>query len=377
MAPLLHHLRELLYLRHLLDVEGNRPREPRRWPTVRSLLAVALTLCIAAGARAEPQIFNIYDFEFENGSVLPELRVAYETHGRLNAARDNAILLVHDASGDRHSFEAMIGPGLTFDTDKNFVITVDAIGGGDSSSPKDGLGQDFPRYTIRDMMRAQHALVTRGLELTSLHAVGGSSMGSFVSLEWGIGHPEIVRSLILLAPSPKAEPNFQLVVDLMTAVIALDPQWQGGRYAHNPTEGLRLAGMLYYPWVVSGSYLGRLPAKRLAAEPEDSARAFANWDANSLVLRYAASRAHDVSAPFGGDMAAALAQITAPTLILPCASDRLLGIDGARRMRDGVKRPSYAEIPSDLGHRAARPAAGTPEGEFIDRQIRAFLASVK
>jgi homoserine O-acetyltransferase len=285
--------------------------------------------------------------------------------------------LVHGTSGDRHSFDPLIGPGKTFDTDKNFVITVDAIGGGDSSSPKDGLGQDFPRYTIRDMMTAQHALVTRELELATLRAVGGSSMGSFVSLEWGIHHPEMVRSLILLVPAPKAEANFQLTVDLMTSVIALDPEWQGGRYTHNPVEGLRLAGMHYYPWVVSAPYLDRLSAKRLAKELEESARSFGNWDANSLVLRYAASRAHDVSAPFGGNMTMALAQITAPTLVLPSASDRLLGLNGARRIRDEVKHASYAEIPSDLGHRAARPAPGTPETDFVDRQIRAFLAKVE
>ena len=226
-------------------------------------------------------------------------------------------------------------------------------------------------------MAAQHALVSRGLELSTLRAVGGSSMGSFVSLEWGIHHPEMVRSLILLVPSPKAEANFQLTIDLMTSVIALDPEWQGGRYTHNPVEGLRLAGMLCYPWLVSAPYLDRVPAKRLVKEVEEIARSFGNWDGNSLVLRYAASRAHDVSAPFGGDMTTALAQITAPTLILPSASDRLLGLDGAGRIRDGVKQASYAEIPSDLGHRAARPAGGTPEGDFIDRQLRAFLAKVE
>jgi homoserine acetyltransferase len=76
-------------------------------------------------------------------------------------------------------------------------------------------------------------------------------------------------------------------------------------------------------------------------------------------------------------MTAALSQITAPTLILPSASDRLLGLDGARQIRDGVKRASYAEIPSDLGHRAGRAAPDTPEGRFIDQQIRAFLAKVE
>jgi homoserine O-acetyltransferase len=318
-----------------------------------------------------------YDFQFEDGSVLPELRIAYETQGKLNSGRDNAILLVHGTSGDRHAFDPMIGPGKTFDTNKNFVITVDAIGGGDSSSPKDGLGQDFPRYTIRDMMTAQHALVTRGLELATLRTVGGVALGSFVGLEWGIHHPEMVRSLLLLIPSPKAETNYQLVIDLMTSVIALDPEWQGGRYTHNPVEGLRLAGTAYYPWTLSGPYLDRLPAKRLAKELEESARSFASWDANSLVFRYAASRAHDISIPFGGDMTMALSQITAPALVLPSISDRLFGLDGARRLRDGIKQATYAEIPSELGHRAARAAPGTAEGDFIDRQIRAFLAKVE
>jgi len=339
--------------------------------------ALALAVCAASVARAEPQTFLIYDFEFENGTILPELRVAYDTYGSLNAGRDNAILLVHGASGNRHAFDGMIGPGKTFDTDKNFVISVDAIGGGDSSSPKDGLGQDFPRYTIRDMMRAQHALVTRGLELATLRAVGGSSMGSFVSLEWGIHHPEMVRSLILLAPTPKAEPEYRLTIDLMTSIIALDPEWRGGRYTHNPIAGLRLAGMLYYPWIVSAPYIDRIRAKQLAEEEEASARSFADWDANSLVLRHAASRAHDISAPFGGDMNAALAQVTAPILILPSASDRLLGLDGARRIRDGIRQTSYAEIPSDRGHRAALPAPETPEGEFVDRKIREFLAKLE
>ncbi len=344
---------------------------------MKTLLALGLVLCTAAAARAETQTFLTYDFEFEDGSVLPELRVAYETQGTLDAGRDNAILLVHGTSGNQHAFDPIIGPGKTFDTSRYFVVTVDAIGGGESSSPKDGLGQDFPRYTIRDMMAAQHAFVTRGLELATLRAVGGSAMGSFVSLEWGIHHPEMVRSLILLVPSPKADRSFQLAVDLMTSVVALDPEWEGGRYSHNPVEGLRLAGMIHYPWAVSAAYIDRLPASRLAKEIEESARSYASWDANSLVLRFAASRAHDVAAPFGGDMTAALSQVAAPTLILPSASDRLFGLDGARRIRDVVKRSVYVEIPTDLGHRAGRAAPETPEGDFIDQQIRAFLAKVE
>jgi homoserine O-acetyltransferase len=338
-------------------------------------LVGCLALCGAGTASAAAQSFTILDFQFEDGSVLPDVHIAYETHGTLSAAHDNAILLIPGAIGDRHAFDAAIGPGKTFDTDKYFGITADPIGGGESSSPADGMGQDFPRYTIRDMMAALYALVTRELALNRLRAVGGLSMGSFVALEWAIHHPESIDSLILLAPSPRSDAGFRLTVDLVNTVIALDPEWQGGRYTRNPVEGLRHAGMLFYPWLVSAGHLDRISSQQLAQEVEATARTFGEWDANALVLRYAAYRGHDVSAPYEGDMTAALAQITAPTLVLASASDRLVGIEGARRIADSVKRARYAEIPSDLGHRALRAPPDSAEANFIDRQIRQFLTA--
>jgi len=349
---------------------------PRRRIAV-ALLALLLAIAAARVAAAQVQNLSLADFQFEDGSVVPELRIAYETRGTLTAGRDNAILLVHGAIDDLHEFDALIGPGKTFDTDKYFVITSDAIGGGDSASPRDGSGQDFPRYTIRDMMAAQYALVTQRLGLATLLAAGGTSMGSFVALEWGVHHPETVRNLILLLPAARAEANFQTVIDVMTSVIALDPDWQGGRYDRNPQEGLRRAGMLYYPWSVTAEYLDRIVPQRLAEEMEEAAARFAEWDANSLALRYAACRGHDLSAPFRGDMAAALSRIAVPALLLPSASDRLLGRDGAHRLRDGLQRAVYAEIPGDLGHRAGDAPPGTAAGDFIARRIGDFLATAK
>jgi homoserine O-acetyltransferase len=327
-------------------------------------------------ARATP-LFNILDYQFEDGSVLPDLHLAYDTHGTLNQARDNAILLIPGALGGRHSFDDMIGPGKLFDTGKYFVITADPLGGGESSSPAEGMGQDFPRYTVRDMMLTVQALVTRGLGISRLRAAIGISLGAFVALEWGIHDPQSLGSLVLLGPTPKSDPAFRLTVDLVSSVVALDPEWQGGNYAHNPVEGLRHAGMLFYPWLVSGAYIDRSPPQEVSREVEATAQAFADWDANALVLRYAAYRAHDVSAPYDGDMEQALSRITAPTLVLACPSDRLVGIAGARRIRDGVQRASYAEIPSDLGHRAIRAAPGTPEGDFIARQIQGFFTALE
>jgi homoserine O-acetyltransferase len=340
-------------------------------------LAFLLAWCQPSSVHAEPRIFNILDFQFEDGSVLPELRIAFDTQGTLSAAHDNAILLMPGANANRHAYDAVIGPGKTFDTDKYFVITADLIGSGESAVPADGMGQDFPRYTIRDMMEAEAALVSRGLELPGVRMVVGAGLGSDVALEFAVHHPEAVRGLVLLAPSPKTDPGSRLILDLLNSIVALDPEWQGGRYAHNPIEGLRHAGMLYYPWTVSAGYLDRTSPNRVAKELEQTARSFGEWDANALVLRYGAYRAHDIGVPFRGDVAAALARIEAPVLLLPCASDRLVGTAGAQRIRNDVKQAVYAEIPGDLGHRAIRALPETAEWDFIDRQIRKFMASLK
>jgi homoserine O-acetyltransferase len=239
------------------------------------------------------------------------------------------------------------------------------------------MGQDFPRYTIRDVMTADAALIAQGLQLPALRAVCGSGMGSDVALELAVHHPELVHGVVLLAPSPASDRGLQLVLDLLTSIVSLDQEWQGGRYSHNPVEGLRHAGMLYYPWTVTAGYIDRITQQRLDRELADAARSFADWDANALVLRYGAYRAHDLAAPFSGDLGAALARIAAPVLLLPSASDRLVEVAGAKRIREGVKQAVYAEIPGDLGHSAIRAAPETAAWDFIDARIRAFLADPK
>ena len=338
---------------------------------------LVLVVCAVARAHAESQFFSIYDFQLEDGTVMPELRIAYETQGKLSPARDNAIVLLHDALEDHHAFDSLIGPGKTFDTSRYFVIAADAIGGGESSAPGDGSGQDFPRYTIRDMMTAENALVSRGLGLSRLRAVIGRSMGASIALEWAVLHPAMLRAVILLAPVTRSDANFQVVIDALVSAVALDPVWDGGRYKSNPVEGLRHAGIVYFPWAVSTAYLDRLAPKAVAEESEAAATRFAQWDANGLVLRLAACRTYDVAARSDGNLQAALAPVTMPVLLLAAASDRLTGLAGAQRLRTILAHATYAEIPTELGHAAIASPPGTAEGDFIDRAIRGFFAGPK
>ncbi len=340
------------------------------------LFGVLLSL---AAAGQEPKLFTIAKFAFENGGALENMRVAYDTYGELNAARDNAILVEHGASQGRNAYKIFIGPGKAFDTSKYFVITVDAIGGGASSKPADGLGAAFPAYTIRDMVRAQHELLNQGLGLQSLLAVGGPSMGSFQALEWGINYPDFAKGLIAIVPSARSDRHVHAIFDAVINTIKLDAKWNGGNYAENPVDGIVTAGMIYFPWLYSDEHLNTFIDND---KYEKSQRAFGTgwakvWDARSLIYRYQATRNHDVGQPLGGNTMQALSKIKAKTLIMPGMTDRTLPPYMAQEIRRGVKNSIYVEIPSALGHLACCPGTeDTAEYGFITEQIKRFLADL-
>ena len=341
------------------------------------LLGVFLTLNALA---QEPKIYTIEKFAFEKGGTLENMRVAYDTYGELNAARDNAILVTHGASQGRNGYKIFIGPGKAFDTSKYFVITVDALGGGGSSKPADGLGATFPVYNIRDMVRAQYEMLTQGLGLKGLVAVGGPSMGSFQALEWGINYPDFAKGLIAVVPSARSDRHVHAIFDAVVNTIKLDPKWNGGNYTENPVDGIVTAGMIYFPWLYSDEQLNTL----VDADKYDKAqRAFGtrwakDWDARSLIYRYQATRNHDVSQPYGGNMMQALGKIKAKTLIMPGMTDRTLPTYMGREIYRGVANAMYIEIPSYLGHIACCPGAeDTTEYAFITDQFKRFLTGLE
>src|SRR5918911_803021 len=129
-----------------------------------SAALMLMLLPLAAWAQREG-VYTIPKFTFEKGGELIDMKVGYVTWGKLNDAKDNAILLLPATNAPKTWASYHIGPGRTFDTDKFFIIGVDPIGSGTSSQPKDGLGTRFPIYTIRDMVRAEYELVTKGLGL--------------------------------------------------------------------------------------------------------------------------------------------------------------------------------------------------------------------
>jgi homoserine O-acetyltransferase len=202
-------------------------------------------------------------------------------------------------------------------------------------------------------------------------------MGSFQGLEWGVTYPEIPRGLILWVPAARSDRRIHAIVDTIEAMITLDPGYQGGRYATNPTEGIRRAGMVYFPWLYSDAYLTG-PALRDDAAYDRALRAFGEgwartWDANSILWRYRASRNHDVSAPYGGDMAAALGRVRAEALVVASSTDRTIFPDLTAEMVQHLPRVNLLRVETDKGHLATSQPEGTPEWQAVNARTRAFL----
>jgi homoserine O-acetyltransferase len=327
----------------------------------------------SAFVHGQEGVFIIPAFSFESSERMEDMKIGYVTHGKLNASRDNAILLVPGTANTRHSTDGYIGAGNALDPGRDFIIAVDAIGAGTSSTPADGLGAAFPRYNIRDMVRAEHELVKQAFGLTRLKAVAGASMGAFQALEWAIHFPDMAERIVLMVPAVRAGNIFKASVSAAIEIIALDPCWRGGHYTEQPVAGLRAAGRLYYPWTVADPYLEQLAPQTLERELQGTVERAAQWDAWTFIRRYQASASHDVSIPFGGDMARALAGVRAQTLVLPTSSDRLLGLQGARDIATHVRGAKYAEVPSARGHLGWRAVEGAPETRFIVEQIVQFL----
>jgi homoserine O-acetyltransferase len=327
----------------------------------------------AAFVEGDERVYTLPAFEFEAGGRLDNLKLGYVTHGTLNAARDNAILLAPGTANTRHSADGYIGSGNALDPARDFIIAIEAIGSGTSSQPADGLRGAFPRYNIRDLVHAQHALVTQELGIAQLKAVVGASMGAFQALEWAINYPQLVARAVLLVPAARAGNIFRNIVHTASDAVRLDPLWQDGNYSAQPLAGLRAAGRIYYPWTVTDAYLEQLPPAELARDIADTVERAAAWDAWNFIRRYETSASHDVALPYGGDIAKALGRVQARTLVLPSSTDRLLGVESAREIARLIKGAEYVEVPSERGHLGWRAVAGSPETRVIVDEVRKRL----
>jgi len=331
---------------------------------------------------------DIGSLRFEAGGALPQVRIAYETWGKLNRARDNAIMVEHALTGDSHVsgpagaghptpgwWDGLIGPGCPLDTDHWFVVASNVIGGcqgttGPSSQAPDGRpwGSRFPFVTVRDQVAAEAALADR-LGISTWAAVLGGSMGGMRALEWAVTFPERVRRCIVLACSAYASAEQIAWCQPQLLAIRQDPDFAGGDYygrSRGPELGLglarRIAHVTYRSEPELAARFGRVAqgdeqpiggGGRYAVESYLDHHAdtlTARFDANSYIVLTESMNSHDVGRGRGG-VRAALERVTADLVVVAIDSDRLY----PPRLSDEISQASAGlglarVITSDHGH---------------------------
>lgn len=307
--------------------------------------------CLVTGAWLEGQapgdrqFINIGDLTLESGEVLPNVTIAYQTWGQLNAERNNAILVNHALTGWSDVpgwWPSMVGAGQPLDSDRFFIICPNVIGGcqgstGPSSFAPDGRrwGSRFPVVTIRDMVAAE-LLLTDLLGIESYLLAVGPSLGGMRSLEWAIDHPDRVEAICTIGSSAVATGDQIGCASIQIRAIKSDPHFNSGDYyegSKGPTEGMgiarRIAHLTYrtesemdvrFGRQLQGDETGRYAVESyLDHQAEKLARRF---DANTYIVLTEAMNSHDVGRGRGG-VASALAGITIPVSVISIDTDRL------------------------------------------------------
>ncbi|GAB2749796.1 homoserine O-acetyltransferase [Terrabacter koreensis] len=335
------------------------------------------------------QFATIGDVELERGGLVPDVRLAYETWGRLNEAKDNVILVEHALTGDSHVvgeagdghpspgwWNSLIGAGRTVDPDEWFVIAANVLGGcqgstGPASTAPDGeaWGSRFPYVTVRDQVAAERALLDH-LGIRRLAAVVGGSMGGMRAIEWAVTHPADVDRCIVLASTAYATADQIAWCQPQLLAIRNDPDFAGGDYYagdRRPDAGLGLARRIAHITYRTETelderfgreaQLGEDPLRagdrgRFAVESyldHHAGKLARRFDANSYLVLTEAMNSHDVGRDRGG-VAAALARVEADCTIVSVDTDRLYPPRLSDDLHSALRRSHREHITSAFGH---------------------------
>ena len=330
------------------------------------------------------------------GASIGPVTIAYETCGRLNADRSNAILVLHALSGDAHVagtyadsddkpgwWDSMVGPEKGIDTDQHFVICSNILGscmgstGPASIDPTTGkpFGLTFPMVTIGDMVVAQKALMDH-LGIERLNAVIGGSVGGMQALEWSVRYPEMVESAVLLATTTRHSALAIAFNEVARQAIMVDPHWKGGDYyaGQKPDLGLAVARMIGHITYLSDESMRLKFGRRLQDKADFSfnfdadfqvesylryqGRKFVDrFDANAFLYITKAADYFDLERHYGnGSAMAAFANARSRFLVISFTSDWLYPTYQSRTMVKAMKKNglnvSFCEIEAQWGHDA-------------------------
>jgi homoserine O-acetyltransferase len=334
-----------------------------------TFLCVALLFVAGPAAAQEQQFADLGDLRLESGEVLQDCRIGYRTLGTLNADKSNAILFPTWAGGKSEQLVGNVGPGKMADSSKYYVILADALSNGVSSSPSNSTKQPrmrFPRITIRDMVEAEHILLTRVLGITHVRAVMGISMGGMQTFQWMAAHPDFMDKAIPIVGSPRLGAYDLVHWQAQIDAIVNDPAWHGGDYTSNPARAAdyEFANIL----LTTPDRYNRTHTREQAMKELAEARASSGGtDANNKIRQTEAMMALNVAAPFGDSLEKAAAVVKAKVLVIVGRRDHTVtpgpAIEFARLLH-----AELLELDDECGHQY-----GYCEDERVQKAIADFV----
>jgi homoserine O-acetyltransferase len=325
-----------------------------------------------------------------SGKTLEGFTLAYETYGKLNAQRSNAILICHALSGDAHVagyhthdpneppgwWDDAVGAGKMFDTDRYFVICSNVIGGCQGSTGPASLAADgkpyalrFPIITIADMVQAQRHLMDY-LGIQRLFAVAGGSMGGMQALQWAVDYPDRVETVLFLASTPRSSAQNIAFNEIGRQAIYADPNWNNGNYYGRtpPAAGLAVARMVGHITYMSEHSLEVKFSRALQTASQhrytfgtefavesylqhQGEKFVRRFDANSYLYITKALDYFDIAEGYS-TLAEALEGVKARFLVISFSSDWLYTAAQARELVDALAGRSvdYHHVQAHLGH---------------------------
>lgn len=298
------------------------------------------------------------------GRGAASMDLAYATWGSPNDLGDNAILLPNYYTGTHADYAKLIGYGKALNPDKYFIITTNLFGNGVSSSPSHWAdADDFPRLTMEDNVRAQHALLA-SIGVKELALIAGWSLGAMQALHWAMLYPDMVRNVVAVCGTAFCWPVNRAFLASLAPILEAVPRL-------DESVALDLFGRVYAGWAYSGEFFahemyGALSFSGIQELLDDWGRSHQEHRAIDLlsVLRLWAKTVAGREAA-----RAALGQIKARCLILPCDTDEYFTVADATFEAASIRGSEVRVLHSPFGHCAGAPGRFCAESGQIERAI--------